>query len=82
MITFLEYIDKTDDSVNKKLTLLRKALEKKGYRVKDFINNDEDERYLNSDEGQEELAVSITQAVKRYKNIVENGNKVNDQIVK
>ena len=42
MITFLEYIDKTDDSVNKKLTLLRKALEKKGYRVKDFINNDED----------------------------------------
>jgi len=47
-----------------------------------FINNDEDERYLNSEEGQEELAVSITQAVKRYKNIVENGNKVNDQIVK
>jgi N-acetylmuramoyl-L-alanine amidase len=47
-----------------------------------FINNDEDERYLNSDEGQEELAVSITQAVKRYKNIVENGNNVNGQIVK
>jgi N-acetylmuramoyl-L-alanine amidase len=44
-----------------------------------FINNDEDERYLNSEEGQEELAVSITQAVKRYKNIVENGNNVNVQ---
>lgn len=44
-----------------------------------FINNEEDERYINSEEGQEELAVSITQAVKRYKNIVENGNNANVQ---
>ncbi|MBC7687586.1 MAG: N-acetylmuramoyl-L-alanine amidase [Aquabacterium sp.] len=38
-----------------------------------FINNVEDERYLNSDKGQEELAESITEAVKRYKAIVESG---------
>jgi N-acetylmuramoyl-L-alanine amidase len=47
-----------------------------------FINNDEDERYINSEEGQEELAISITQAVKRYKNIVENGNNANVPVVK
>ena len=41
-----------------------------------FINNVEDERYLNSDKGQEELAESITEAVKRYKAIVESG-KIN-----
>ncbi|HPH85795.1 MAG TPA: N-acetylmuramoyl-L-alanine amidase [Ferruginibacter sp.] len=32
-----------------------------------FINNPEDERYLNSDKGQQELAEAITQAVIRYK---------------
>lgn len=47
-----------------------------------FINNDEDERYINSEVGQEELAISITQAVKRYKNIVENGNNANVPVVK
>ena len=39
-----------------------------------FINNPEDERYINSDRGQQELAVAITQAVKRYKGQVENTN--------
>ncbi len=39
-----------------------------------FINNDEDERYLNSEKGQDELAQSITEAVKRYKALVEAGN--------
>ncbi len=39
-----------------------------------FINNDVDERYLNSEKGQQELAESITEAVKRYKLMVENGN--------
>jgi N-acetylmuramoyl-L-alanine amidase len=47
-----------------------------------FINNEEDEQYINSEEGQEELAISITQAVKRYKNIVENGNNANVPVVK
>lgn len=37
-----------------------------------FITNHDDERYLNSDEGQQELADCITRAVKRYKEIMEN----------
>lgn len=37
-----------------------------------FINNPEDERYLNSDKGQDELAKAITSAVIRYKNQMEN----------
>lgn len=37
-----------------------------------FINNPEDERYLNSDKGQQELAEAITSAVIRYKNQMEN----------
>jgi N-acetylmuramoyl-L-alanine amidase len=36
-----------------------------------FINNPEDERYLNSAEGQQEIAIAITKAVKRYKTSVE-----------
>jgi len=41
-----------------------------------FINNPEDERYLNSDKGQQELAEAITLAVKRYKEQVENQSKI------
>jgi N-acetylmuramoyl-L-alanine amidase len=37
-----------------------------------FINNPEDERYLNSDAGQQELAESITKAVLRYRELVES----------
>lgn len=37
-----------------------------------FINNPDDERYLNSEAGQQELAESITAAVIRYKNQLEN----------
>jgi len=37
-----------------------------------FINNPEDERYLNSDRGQQELAEAITKAVLRYKEMVES----------
>lgn len=36
-----------------------------------FINNVEDERYLNSDKGQQELADGITEAVKRYRTALE-----------
>lgn len=39
-----------------------------------FINNPEDERYINSEAGQQELAEAITKAVKRYKAQVENLN--------
>ncbi len=41
-----------------------------------YINNPEDERYLNSDKGQQELAEAITEAVKRYKQQLENANKL------
>ena len=40
-----------------------------------FINNPEDEKYLNSDAGQQELAEAITKAVIRYKTQLENTNK-------
>lgn len=42
-----------------------------------FITNHDDERYLNSSKGQQELAESITRAVKRYKDQIENGNAGN-----
>jgi N-acetylmuramoyl-L-alanine amidase len=45
-----------------------------------FINNYEDERYLNSDEGQQELADGIAAAVKRYKVIVESGNIITNPV--
>lgn len=42
-----------------------------------FINNPQDERYLNSEKGQQELAEVITKAVKRYKELTENPGKAN-----
>jgi len=39
-----------------------------------FINNPEDERYLNSEAGQQEMAENITNAVLRYKNQIEQLN--------
>lgn len=36
-----------------------------------FINNPEDEKYLNSDKGQQELAEAITKAVINYKKVME-----------
>lgn len=44
-----------------------------------FINNPEDERYLNSDKGQQELAESITAAVIRYKKHIESVNRPTPQ---
>lgn len=43
-----------------------------------FINNPEDERYLNSEAGQQELAEAITKAVIRYKEQIENPGKLNN----
>jgi N-acetylmuramoyl-L-alanine amidase len=39
-----------------------------------FINNPEDEKYINSEKGQQELAEAITKAVQRYKKQVEHTN--------
>jgi N-acetylmuramoyl-L-alanine amidase len=44
-----------------------------------FINNPEDEQYINSEKGQQELAEAITKAVKRYKAQVESLNNTNPQ---
>lgn len=41
-----------------------------------FITNHDDERYLNSEKGQQELAECITRAIKRYKEQME-GTKTN-----
>ena len=46
-----------------------------------FINNPEDERYLNSEKGQQELAEAITKAVKRYKEQVESTNNTSSVAV-
>lgn len=37
-----------------------------------FINNPEDERYINSEEGQQEMAVSIAAAIVRYKQQIDH----------
>lgn len=44
-----------------------------------FINNPEDELYINSEKGQQELAEAITEAVKRYKAQVESTNNLTPQ---
>lgn len=41
-----------------------------------FVENYEDERYLNSEKGQQEIADAITQALIRYKNMVETPKTV------
>lgn len=40
-----------------------------------FIANYDDERYLNSDKGQQEIAESIARAIVRYRDIVDGGAK-------
>jgi len=44
-----------------------------------FINNPEDEQYINSEKGQQELAEAITKAVQRYKAQVESINNTAPQ---
>lgn len=42
-----------------------------------FITNYEDERYINSEKGQQQLAEAITAAIKKYKDQIENPKNVN-----
>lgn len=42
MITFLEYINRTDDTVVRRLKLLKRALEQGGFLVKDFALAEDD----------------------------------------
>lgn len=46
-----------------------------------FINNPEDERYITSERGQQEIAEAIAVAVKNYKYQIENTNKTTPQNV-
>jgi len=41
-----------------------------------FVANYDDERYLNSEKGQEEIAKAITNALVKYRNMVENPKSV------
>ncbi|MDQ2718737.1 MAG: N-acetylmuramoyl-L-alanine amidase [Bacteroidota bacterium] len=43
-----------------------------------FVENYEDERYLNSEKGQQEIAEAITQAILNYKNQVETPKIISD----
>ena len=48
-----------------------------------FITNHDDERYINSEKGQQQLAESIAAAIKRYKEQIENpkgGNSSKDEL--
>lgn len=45
-----------------------------------FIANHEDERYLNSDKGQQEIAEAIAKAIKKYKDQVENPKPANQTV--
>jgi N-acetylmuramoyl-L-alanine amidase len=46
-----------------------------------FINNPEDERYLNSEDGQQELAETIAKAVVKYRNQIEQNTGGNNNAV-
>jgi N-acetylmuramoyl-L-alanine amidase len=47
-----------------------------------FINNPEDERYLNSADGQQEIAEAIAKAVKKYRLQIEGNGNGNSNVVK
>jgi N-acetylmuramoyl-L-alanine amidase len=47
-----------------------------------FIANAEDERYLNSEKGQQEIAEAIAKAIKKYKDQVENPKTVTETSLK
>jgi N-acetylmuramoyl-L-alanine amidase len=47
-----------------------------------FITNYDDERYLNSEKGQQELAEAITNAIKHYKDDLENPKTATQAIQK
>lgn len=41
-----------------------------------FITNEEEEKYINSDEGQDEIVKAIVAALKRYKGVLEQGRNI------
>jgi N-acetylmuramoyl-L-alanine amidase len=43
-----------------------------------FITNEEEEKYINSDEGQDEIVKAIVAALRRYKGVLEQGRNISN----
>ncbi|WAC40181.1 N-acetylmuramoyl-L-alanine amidase family protein [Pedobacter sp. SL55] len=80
-LALASYIQKNYTEVNKRvnrgvkeqgLLILQRAAMPSVLTEIGFISNKEEEKYINSDEGQEEIVMAIVNAVKQYKKEVEN----------
>lgn len=80
-LALASYIQKNYTDVNKRvnrgvkeqgLLILQRAAMPSVLTEIGFISNAEEERYINSDEGQEEIVMAIVNAIKQYKKEVEN----------
>ena len=80
-LALASYIQKNYTEVNKRvnrgvkeqgLLILQRAAMPSILTEIGFISNREEEKYINSDEGQEEIVMAIVNAVKQYKKEVEN----------
>ncbi len=80
-LALASYIQKNYTEVNKRvnrgvkeqgLLILQRAAMPSVLTEIGFISNPEEERYINSEEGQEEIVTAIVNAIKQYKKEVEN----------
>jgi len=80
-LALASYIQKNYTEVNKRvnrgvkeqgLLILQRAAMPSILTEIGFISNKEEEKYINSDEGQEEIVTAIVNAIKQYKKEVEN----------
>lgn len=80
-LALASYIQKNYTEVNKRvnrgvkeqgLLILQRAAMPSVLTEIGFISNPEEEKYINSDEGQEEIVTAIVNAIKQYKKEVEN----------
>ncbi len=80
-LALASYIQKNYTEVNKRvnrgvkeqgLLILQRAAMPSVLTEIGFISNSDEEKYINSDEGQEEIVMAIVNAVKQYKKEVEN----------
>lgn len=89
--TFLA--SKVQESLTTKLNRFNRGVKQAGFWVlyrttcpsilieTGFLTNRTEERYLTSDDGQEELAKAIFHAFEDYKNTIENGNKLTPPVI-
>jgi N-acetylmuramoyl-L-alanine amidase len=80
-LALASYIQKNYTEVNKRvnrgvkeqgLLILQRAAMPSVLTEIGFISNSEEEKYINSEEGQEEIVMAIVNAIKQYKKEVEN----------